>query len=70
MVPIGFFADTQRGLRMVTDPVGTVVIVTDTGDTAPLPPPPDQPRRRGARTPGSLFPSAPTTRRRRSHAAQ
>ena len=26
---------------MVTDPVGTVVVVTDTGDTAPLPPPPD-----------------------------
>jgi putative serine protease PepD len=28
---------------MVTDPVGIVVVVTDTGDTAPLPPPPDTP---------------------------
>jgi putative serine protease PepD len=28
---------------MVTDPVGTVVVVTDTGDTAPLPPPPETP---------------------------
>jgi putative serine protease PepD len=28
---------------MVTDPVGTVVVVTDTGDTTPLPPPPAAP---------------------------
>ena len=28
---------------MVTDPVGTVVVVTDTGDTTPLPPPPATP---------------------------
>src|SRR3954453_3481598 len=36
---VTFFSDTQRGLRMVTDLLGTVVDVTDSGDTAPLPPP-------------------------------
>jgi putative serine protease PepD len=60
MVPSRFFADTQRGLSLVTDPVGTLGIVTDTGDTAPLPPPPDSPPTWRPYA-GQPSPSAPAT---------
>jgi putative serine protease PepD len=45
---------------MVTDPVGTLVVVTDTGDTAPLPPPPDTPPTWRPYA-GQPAPSAPAT---------
>ncbi|MDX6371184.1 MAG: putative serine protease PepD [Nocardioidaceae bacterium] len=45
---------------MVTDPFGTVVIVTDTGDTAPLPPPPETPPTWRPYA-GQASPSAPVT---------
>ena len=55
-----FFWDTQRGLRMVTDSIGIVVIVTDTGDTTPLPPPPATPPTWRPYD-GQPVPSAPAT---------
>ena len=45
---------------MVTDLVGTLVVVTDTGDTAPLPPPPDTPPTWRPYA-GQPSPSAPAT---------
>ena len=45
---------------MVTDPIGNVVVVTDTGDTTPLPPPPATPPTWRPYD-GQSVPSAPAT---------
>ncbi len=46
---------------MVTDPVGTVMVVTDTGDTTPLPPPPPATPPTWRPYDGQPVPGAPAT---------
>ncbi len=65
MVPsgvLGFFKDTQRCLRMITVPPGTVALVNETHDTTPLPPSPATPP--SWRPSAGTAPSAPPPVRR------